>query len=348
MMSTGLYSKKREELSSQPSLPSNDYKISHLMTPVIQQYQQARDSKTSGSMGNLPMPSQLSNSFAHRQSHPDHRFDHMSQQEMPSIINRQSNSYSVENHSISVNQSISQKFLKQSAQQLLGFIPQSSKPQGLAPLGANEGLQYAKGANNGSQKGMVKPMLGPIRVQNNEVGPRVSHSRSQLTTSLNSQASNMVVPVKAAGEPERQTIQNDGEGLQVPMNNHEILPSQVTFSDFKDQGRQLRPPAKDLDAKHVDTQSQPDHSIERSSLQMGSIQAHEDANSMRRNVVRERKIGSTDATVDKRIRRTLGQQVAHPGGRDHPQEQISAYDIDGHPPNIGSITLADEESRSNR
>ena len=39
MMSTGLYSKKREELSSQPSLPSNDYKISHLMTPVIEQYQ---------------------------------------------------------------------------------------------------------------------------------------------------------------------------------------------------------------------------------------------------------------------------------------------------------------------
>lgn len=36
LMSTGLYSKKREELSSQPSLPSNDYKISHLMTPVIQ------------------------------------------------------------------------------------------------------------------------------------------------------------------------------------------------------------------------------------------------------------------------------------------------------------------------
>lgn len=69
LMSTGLYSKKREELSSQPSLPSNDYKISHLMTPVIEQYQQTRDSKTSGSMGNLPIPSQLNNSFAYRENH---------------------------------------------------------------------------------------------------------------------------------------------------------------------------------------------------------------------------------------------------------------------------------------
>lgn len=101
-------------------------------------------------------------------------------------MNRQSNSYSVENNSISVNQSISQKFLKQSAQQLLGFIPQSSKPQSLAPIGAKEGPQYAQGANHDSQKGLVKPVLGPIRVQNNELGQRASHSRSQLTTSLNS------------------------------------------------------------------------------------------------------------------------------------------------------------------
>lgn len=142
-------------------------------------------------------------------------------------------------------------------------------------------------------------------------------------------------------------MQNDPEGLQVPLNHTEILPSQVTFSDFKDQSRQFCPPTTESAAKHVDTQSQPDHSIERSSLQLGSIQAHEDTNSIRRNMVRERKIGSTDATVDKRIRRTLGQSAAHPGG-DHLQEQVSAYDIDGHPPNIGSITLADDESRSTR
>lgn len=115
MMSTGLCSKKREELSSQPSLPNNDYKINHLMTPVIEQRQQARDSRTSGSMGNLPMSSHLSNSFAYRPSHQDQRFDHMSQQEMPSMMHRQSDAYSVQNNPISVSQSVSQKLLNQSA-----------------------------------------------------------------------------------------------------------------------------------------------------------------------------------------------------------------------------------------
>ena len=38
MMSTGVFSKKRDELSSQPSLPGNDYKISQLMTPAISQH----------------------------------------------------------------------------------------------------------------------------------------------------------------------------------------------------------------------------------------------------------------------------------------------------------------------
>ena len=115
-------------------------------------------------MGKLPLPSHLSSSFAYRQSQHAQRLDHMSQQEMPSIINRQSNSYSMQNNSISVSQSISQKFLKQSAQQLLGFLPQSSKPQNLAPLGgAEEGQQYTKEANTESQNGVAKPPLRHVR-----------------------------------------------------------------------------------------------------------------------------------------------------------------------------------------
>ena len=86
MMSTGLFSKKREELLSQPTMPSNNYKINHIMTPMIEQLQKARDAKTSGSMGNLPV-NQLSSSYAYSNNQNYvNGLMHYSQQEMPSAI----------------------------------------------------------------------------------------------------------------------------------------------------------------------------------------------------------------------------------------------------------------------
>lgn len=48
----GYLQKKREELSSQPTIPNNnDYKITEFVTPNIKKPYQLREAKTSGSMG---------------------------------------------------------------------------------------------------------------------------------------------------------------------------------------------------------------------------------------------------------------------------------------------------------
>ena len=90
---------------------------------------------------------------------------------------------------------------------------------------------------------------------------RGSHSRSQLTTSLNSQVSNLAIPIQV-GDADEKVNGNEYELPPAPVNADEILPPQVTFSDFKDQNRQLYQPAKEANPKHLETHSQPDQSIE--------------------------------------------------------------------------------------
>lgn len=180
---------------------------------------------------------------------------------------------------------------------------------------------------------------------NNHYNDAVLHSRSQLTTSINTLASNFAAPIRDDGGDE--AGKGERELLPAPVNDNEILPPQVTFSDFKDQTRQLYQPTKEADQKHLETQSQPDQTIEQSSLKRGSLQAPEDSNAIRRKVVRERKIGSTDATVDKRIRHTFGQSAVQAGRDDYSQECAPARDSEGLPPHIGRTDLAQDGRKPN-